>query len=333
MSKVLITGGAGFIGYFITKELLVRGDEVIIYDAFVNYASPLRSHYSQYLNIRLADIQNNVRLIRGDVRHRGCLVRALKGTKPEIVIHLAAIPIATVSNQFSEGAIEINLNGTTTVIEAIRVADSVKRFIYASSSFVYGNFKYTPADEKHSTSPIDIYGGTKLSGEILTKAFSKRSGIEYVIVRPSAVYGPTDANRRVTQIFLENALQGAPLTLHNGGLSKLDFTYVTDTAHGFVLAAYASEAKDKTFNITRGEGRSLKELVEILQSLIPDVKTIEDKPNEVRPVRGALDISKAKTLLGYEPKYSLEEGMKLYLDFVKKIGIFGRSPAGKVTTL
>lgn len=333
MSKVLITGGVGFIGYFITKELLARGDEVIIYDAFLNYASPLKSHYPQYLSMRLTDIQDNVRLIRGDVRHRGCLVKALKETKPEIVIHLAAIPIATVSNQFSEGAIEINLNGTTTIIEAIGTTNSVKRFVYASSSFVYGDFKYTPADEKHSASPIDIYGATKLSGEILTKAFGRKFGIEYVIIRPSAVYGPTDANRRVTQIFLENALQGVPLVLHDGGLSKLDFTYVTDTAHGFVLAAFASEAKNETFNITRGKGRSLKELAQILQSLISDVKTIEDKPNEVRPERGTLDISKAKTLLGYEPKCSLEEGMKLYLDFVKKIGIFGRSPAGKVTTL
>lgn len=322
MAKVFITGGAGFIGYFLTKKLLERGNEVIIYDAFLSYVSPLDSHYPFYLQMRLNDIEKKVNIIRGDVRYRGSLVRALKETKPEIVIHLAAIPIASISNQFSEDATQINLNGTITVLESMRVVDTIKRFVYASSSFIYGNFQYEPANEEHPPSPIDLYGATKLSGEILTKAFGEKFGIDYTIVRPSSVYGPTDCNRRVSQIFIESAFLGKPLVLENDGLDKVDFTYVEDVADAFVLASFSPEARNQTFNITRGEGRSTYEYAEVLKSLIPGIKTVVKKSDQVRPRRGALDISKARKLLKYEPKYSLEEGLSRYADFIKKCGLF-----------
>lgn len=322
MARVFITGGAGFIGYFLTKQLLKRNDEVIIYDAFLNFISPFESHYPYYLQLRLKDIENHVKVIRGDIRYRGSLVKALKETRPHVLVHLAAIPIATVSNQFSEDAIQINLNGTITILECIRAVDSIKRFIYASSSFVYGDFQYMPADEKHLTSPIDIYGGTKLSGEIITKVFGHRFGIEYVIIRPSAVYGPTDVNLRVSQIFVENALKGNTLILEDGGNQKLDFTYVEDVAQGFVLACFKDEAKNEIFNITRGEGRSMLEYAQILRKLIPSTKTEIKKSEEVRPSRGALDITKAKKMLNYNPKYSLEKGLEQYVEFIKNTGLF-----------
>lgn len=324
MAKVFITGGAGFIGYYISKELLSKGHEVIIYDAFINYITPLESHYPHYLEMRLKDLEGKAKIIRGDIRHRGFLVNALKEARPDIVIHLAAVPIANISNLFSEDTTQINLNGTITVLETIRVIDSVKRFIYASSSFVYGNFEKESADENHPTNPIDLYGGTKLSGEIITKVFGQRFGIEYTIIRPSAVYGPTDCNRRVSQIFVENALMNKPLILDNGGEGKVDFTYVEDTAHGFVLAALSDKAKNEVFNITRGEGKSAKEYADIIKKCIPNVKTIEKNPDQVRPKRGALDISKAKKILGYNPKYSIEDGIPKYIDFIKSAGIFAK---------
>lgn len=322
MARVFITGGAGFIGYFISKKLLSLGHEVIIYDAFINYISPLESHYPHYLEIRLKDLEGKANIIRGDIRHRGFLVKALKDTHPEIVIHLAAVPIASISNLFSEDTTQINLNGTITVLESIRVVDTIKRFIYASSSFVYGNFQYEPADEKHPTNPIDLYGGTKLSGEILTQVFGKRFGIEYTIIRPSAVYGPTDCNRRVSQIFIENALKGVPLVLNDGGEGKVDFTYVEDTAKGFVLACFCDKAKNEIFNITRGEGRSAKEFASVIKKYIPTLKTIVKEANEVRPQRGSLDIDKAKKLLGYEPKYAIEQGIPKYIESIKDIALF-----------
>lgn len=324
MARLFITGGAGFIGYFITKQLIEKGHEVIIYDALINYVSPWQRCYPRYLEMRLRDIEDHVQLIRGDIRYRGLLEKTLHEVKPDIVIHLAAIPIATVCNRFSEDALEINLNGTVILLEAIRNCNSIKRFVYTSSSFAYGDFQYEPADEQHPTSPIDIYGGTKLSGEILTKAFSKQFGVEYTIIRPSAVYGPTDPNQRVSQKFIENAFLGKPLVLHNGGADKVDFTYVEDTATGFVLAAFSPQARNETFNITRGEGRSIKEFAQILSQLVPNVTMIEQPPDEIRPSRGALDISKARALLGYQPKYSLEDGLKLYVNFVRESGVLGQ---------
>ena len=239
--------------------------------------------YSAYLQYRLNDIKNNVNIIRGDLRNNAYLAKTIKETKPEVIVHLAAIPIAKVSNELSEDAVEINLNGTISILESARVIDSVRRFVYISSSFVYGNFEYVPADEGHPKEPIDIYGGTKLASETLVKAFGRKFGIEYTIVRPSAVYGPTDANRRITQIFLENAIKGRPLVLHNGGQDKIDFSYVKDTAKGCVLAAISENAKNEAFNITRGEGRSVRNFADILKELFPSLAITEEAPDEIRP--------------------------------------------------
>jgi len=334
MTGIFITGGVGFIGYYVSKELVTQGHQVTAYDAFLNYIDPVKSNYHAYLDMRLRDLGDRIRVVRGDTRHLVGLIAALKESQPEVVIHLAAIPLATASNQFSEEAIQINLNGTVTMLEAVRVTPSVKRVVFASSSFVYGDFRYEPADEDHPTDPIDVYGGTKLAGEALVKGVGRRFGIEFVIVRPSAVYGPTDANRRVTQIFVENAILGRPLVLHDGGRSRVDFTYCEDTAHGVVLAALHPAAANEVFNVTRGEGRSIKELAEIIARLVPGTCTDERPAGEPRPERGALDISKARRLLGYEPRYSLEEGMERYVAFVQQSGLLDRvqraAPEGSV---
>lgn len=335
--KVLIAGGAGFIGSYITKELVSRGDEVIIVDALLNYVSPFDRNYKisddvlnrkwsiqELLEIRFGQYKDKVKFIRGDIRHKARFAEILSVHSPNKIICLAAIPLASESNIFTEDAFSTNTSGTVNILEvlsgvvALKEFELIEQFIYTSSSMVYGDFQYFPCDEKHPTNPTNIYGGTKLSGEILTKVFSHQKDIPYTIIRPSAVYGPTDINRRVSQLFLQNALNGKPLILHDEGRSKLDFTYVKDIARGYVLALDRPEAIGQTFNITRGEGRSLKEYVEILKKYIPDI-TVEmkkSKLDEKRPERGALDISKARKLLGYNPQYSLEDGVKEYYEYV-----------------
>ncbi|MFH0798849.1 MAG: NAD-dependent epimerase/dehydratase family protein [Pseudomonadota bacterium] len=322
--KILINGGVGFIGYHLSKKLLDDGHDVVIYDAFINYIPADKSTYALYLHARLADLDKRVEIIRGDIKDVDHLIKTIKEHRPEVLINLAAVPIATASNEMPWELIEVNLEGTIAILDAIRSTDSVRRFVYTSSSFVYGNFKKEPADENHITEPIDIYGGTKLAGEILTKTIGKKFGIEYTIIRPSAVYGPTDANRRVTQIFVENALSGKPLILHDGGSGRLDFSCVMDVADGFALAALSPKARNETFNITCGEGRSMRSFAEILQRLVPGVKIIERPSDDIRPERGALDISKARRLLGYNPKYPLEKGMEEYVRYVKDSGILSK---------
>ncbi|MFH0906923.1 MAG: NAD-dependent epimerase/dehydratase family protein [bacterium] len=322
---ILICGGAGFIGHSIVKELAPIGHKIIIYDNFSNYIPPKEGHYPFYLQKRLEQIKNCAEIVRGDIRDKDCLIKTIKRTKPEIVINLIAIPLATASNEFFEDAIQINLNGHINLLEAMRTVNSVERILYASSSFVYGHFQYDPADEKHSTKPIDIYGGTKLSCEMLTEVYGKRFGIDYTIIRPSAVYGPTDSNRRVSQIFVEKALAGEPLALYGGGKDKVDFTYITDAAHGFVLAALSDKGKNEIFNITAGLGRSAEDFAQLLDQFIPDkVKTIVKPADMNRPIRGSLDITKAKNILNYEPKYQLEQGLKEYIEYINSTGLFKR---------
>lgn len=175
---------------------------------------------------------------------------------------------------------------------------------------VYGDFQRTPADEECPKKSRDLYGGMKYAGEILVESFSRRMGVEYAIVRPSAVYGPTDVNRRVSQLFVEKALRGEPLELRGGDVT-LDFSYVKDTASGIVLAAKHPNGANQAFNITYGQGRTLKEYIEILRTLIPNIQVVETPAETHRPKRGSLDITKARNLLGYVPEYPLEVGLPL----------------------
>jgi UDP-glucose 4-epimerase len=320
--RVFVTGGAGFIGSYLTMDLVDRGHEVVIFDSFVNYIPPSKNTYYEYVSKRREWLnEREVEIVRGDTRNKSEVYRAIEEKQPDSVVHLAALPIADLCNEHSEEAVSTILDGTINVLEAIRDVSSVERFVYASSSMIYGDFHYRPADEAHPKNPKGVYGGTKHAGETVTRSFSNQYGIDHVIVRPSAVYGPTDANRRVTQIFLERALQGEVLELHGGGTQKLDFTFVEDTAQGFALAATHKNAINNTFNITRGEGRSIKELAEVLDLYLDGVETRETEPRMARPERGALDISKAQEELGYEPQYALEDGMEQYVEFVKEMDV------------
>lgn len=318
MKKIFITGGAGFIGHNVVKGFLDSGYEVAVYDSFATYFPEDRRTYIKNLAIRLGKIRDGAYIIRGDLKDDNLLLKSIKDFRPDIVIHLAAIPVANAAHRFSKEAIKVNLEGTLNLINAIRSVNFVQRFVYTSSSYVYGHFHYEPADEEHPKLPIDTYGATKLSGEVLTQGIGTRFGIEYTIIRPSAVYGPTGSNRAVSQLFVEGAVNGDTLKLAHEGKARMDFTYVEDTARGFILAALSPKAANQIFNITRGESRSLKEFLDIIRQHIPEVKVVYAQSDLEIPKRGALDISKAKKLLNFEPQYSLERGVEEYINFVKQ---------------
>jgi nucleoside-diphosphate-sugar epimerase len=317
--RIFLTGGAGLIGSNVAKKLILQGHEVMLYDSFTAFMSPFQVNYAVNMERRFPAELRNVRIVRGDVRHRGLLSRTLEEFQPTRVIHLAALPIADLSNRFSEEAMESNLIATVTLLDAVQALRDLRRLVYTSSSMVYGDFQYAPADEDHPKAPKDVYGGTKLAGEVMVEAYGRRFGIPYTIIRPSAVYGPTDVNRRVTQIFVENALRGQPIILHNGGVSKLDFTHVDDVSEGFVRATLSEKSRNRVYNITRGRGRSLKELAELIAGLVPGTRFEESPPDVLRPERDALSIERARQELGFEPKLDLEDGMPPYVEFVRRV--------------
>ena len=326
MSKYFLTGGEGFIGFHLAKRLLDEGHQVVTYDAQKHYVPFSESRWPFYQQFRVATL-NSDRLVRlrGDCTDRGLLKESLEEHRPDYIIHLAALPIAGISNSFPTEAKVNILDSVTTLLDVVRsLSFDIKRLVYASSSMVYGDFERNeqgsiiPARESQQCNPVGIYGAMKLSGEYMVKVYHRRFGIPFTIIRPSAVYGPTDCNRRVTEVFLSRALQGRKLQLDNGGEHQLDFTYVTDVVDGFVRATVSEDALGETFNITRGEGRRIRDLAEVIAALIPGTETVIEQVNVFRPNRGALDIGKARQLLDFNPQHSLESGIEKYCRFVQE---------------
>ena len=176
--------------------------------------------------------------------------------------------------------------------------------------------KKKTANETEEKNPKEAYGIMKYSGEIITKGLCKLYNIPFTIIRPSAVYGPTDMNRRVSQVFIEAAINNKEIYVE-GPNEKLDFTYIDDLVDGLILAGIKSSAKNETFNMTFGKGRKLIDFVNILKKYFPNLK-IKIKPKDkTKPSRGTLSVSKAKKLLNYKPKISIEKGVEKYLRFLK----------------
>ncbi len=181
---------------------------------------------------------------------------------------------------------------------------------------VYGDFK-DGTKEDANTKPKNIYGEAKLTGERMVKLFAKRDNLNYNIIRPSGVYGPGDMPDRVVSKFFEKAMENETITLHNGE-NKVDFTYRQDAARGIVLAAL-SPVSNVSFNITAGNATSLRTLAETIIKITGSESEIEDIGNhKLYPMRGTLNISRAKDLLGYEPEFTLEQGLKSYYDWLRQ---------------
>ena len=319
MAKILITGGAGFIGSHTAHVLMQMGHQVTAYDSFTHHEMGSSKTFDENLTYRMDHLLAGVEIARGSLLYRDAARRLFLRVRPQYVIHLAALSSAAVASQQTEQAFAAILQATLNVLEIVREIDSIQKFVYASSSMVYGDFEKVPVSEDAPKHPKEIYGGMKLGSEILTKVYASQYQIPYAIVRPSAVYGPTNNNRSVLQVLVESAIGGQPFCLSNSNATCLDFTYVTDLAHGLALVTLAETAVNQELNLTRGEGRTLFDAVQIVRRHIPALQVHAKTDKDVNwPVRGALDISKAQRLVGYAPKYALEGGLAEYLSFVRE---------------
>ena len=228
LMKYLITGGLGFIGSKIIEKLSNEGHNVTCVDNKDTYGIISTVDLNKLIAWRTRNWDNkNVSVITGDILDRDVCLRAFK-TEPETVIHLATYPRAKIVDQDPINGIQ-KVIGTTTNLLWHASKFNTKKFVYISSSMVYGDFT-DGIREDSNTKPTNIYGEAKLTGERMTKLFAKRDGLNYTIVRPSGVFGPGDLQDRVVSKFFAKAMNNQTITLHNGE-NKVDFTYRQDAAH------------------------------------------------------------------------------------------------------
>jgi nucleoside-diphosphate-sugar epimerase len=314
VSGVFVTGGLGFVGCHLVRRLRTAKPDVriTVYDGKLTYVENALPLHTRMATLREESVREEAEILVSDVRDVESLRAAVAEAQPDVIVHLAGVPLASVAAKDPAAVVTTNVQGTLNLLTAIDRGTCVTRFVFISSSYVYGNFIGDRALEDWQPAPIDLYGMSKHLGEVVVRSFCERLGIEWVIVRPSAVYGPYDTNQRIVQECLEAALVGRPLRLHRGS-SPLDFTYVEDLVDGVSRCVDAPDAGGLVFNLTAGEARTLEELVAAIGAFVPGL-TVEyvDPPREY-PKRGALSIERARSVLGYEPRNRLEDGIARYL--------------------
>jgi nucleoside-diphosphate-sugar epimerase len=311
--KILITGGNGFIGSKLV-EILSQKHRVSILDNDLTYGLVSPAELQKYYDYRQRNWKNIGITLKGDVRDADVGLRAFK-SNPDVVIHLAAYPRAKlVQDNPLEGISQI-VDGTTNMLWHAEKF-GVKKFVYVSSSMVYGNYRDGTAEDD-DTKPTNIYGEAKLMGERLTKHFAARSGLKYNIIRPSGVYGPGDLPDRVLSKFFEAAMNNKSLNVHNGK-NKVDFTYVDDTATGIAQVSL-SEVYNTSFKITAGNAVSLQTAAKMVVRVTGSKSKIVDTGrNQLYPDRGTLDINRAKKYIKYKPQYDFKTGLEQYYDWIKQ---------------
>jgi|TARA_B100002003_G_scaffold246192_1_gene275378 nucleoside-diphosphate-sugar epimerase len=312
--KILITGGLGFIGHNISIALQKEGFDVVIID---NYSHNINQPWHKMIiNQRLDIIEKaGIPVIEVDTIEEFQIEKIVLEVNPDKIIHTAAIPDARLSNRDPSAGFNQNLLATKILLEIIRRNGlKLSQFTYFSSSMIYGDFLSENVVEDALKDPKGIYGAAKLSSELLIKAYHNLMDLPYTILRPSALYGPRCINNRVTQIFIEKAFQGEPVTIQGDGSQKLDFTFIDDFVSGLVITQTAPNAINGIYNLTTGHAEPIGKLVTILKKYFKDLEVIYESWDKIVPVRGTLSIDKLKEL-GFKPQYRIENGYPKYIEW------------------
>jgi UDP-glucose 4-epimerase len=313
--SILITGGAGFLGSHLARALADRGDRVVAYDNF-----------SAGVPQNLAGCSDNVKMVQGDILDLSFLIRTMMAQKINKIIHTAALVSFAPSIEKPALTAKINIEGTINILEASRIL-GIDRILDVSSEEVYGDFQYEPADENHPLSPKMPYAITKMTAEKFEEFFYNFFGLDIITIRTSWVYGVGLPRPRPPKIFIENSLKGLPTTLESGAEHRIDHTYIDDFIQGALLAFDAIAPQSRIFNIASGQGHTYLEMARWVEEIIPGPEIrvgpglLKFSENLDAPQKGALDIKRAQTELGYKPQYGLFEGLKKYANQLKTIGI------------
>jgi nucleoside-diphosphate-sugar epimerase len=303
MPTYLVTGGAGFIGSHVVNHLVAQGEKVRVIDNFLTGSRE-----------NLRGVMDRIDLIEGDIRDLGLMREVMRGV--DYCLHQAALPSVPRSIEDPVTSNDINVNGTLNALVAARDA-GVKRFVYASSSSVYGNSPVLPKREDMQPSPLSPYAINKLAGELYSRQFHALYGLPTVCLRYFNVFGPgqnpDSPYAAVIPIFIAAMMEGRPATVHGDGEQSRDFCYVDNAVSANILAckAAAERVAGKVFNVACGERYSINRLVRNLCEILgKDIRPRYTQPRS-GDVRDSLaDIALGKRDLGYKPLVGFEEGLR-----------------------
>lgn len=307
--KYIVTGGAGFIGHNVVRQLETQGHDCFILDNVTDYRFIPADELTYLYRSRRERMRANTHHIDLCEHDRVSKFFSNFAFDVDAVIHLASFPRQKIVNGNPIWGSEVMATGLVNLLEVCKTY-CIPKFVYVSSSMVYGDFKNNVAEDAVCV-PQGQYGIMKLMGEHLVKDYTRRGCFDSVIIRPSAVYGELDVEDRVVSKFMLGAMRGERLQV-NGANEILDFTYVEDAARGIVQATQSDNAVNKTYNITKSHGTTLLQAAELAVKLAGR-GTIECRDRDADfPSRGALDISAARRDFEFNPLVDVEEGFRRY---------------------
>ncbi len=312
MKNILVTGGLGLIGHNVVARL-EKDHAVSIIDNCTTYGIIPQAEVDYLMSERLKKIQTQ-KIYSASIESAETVDYVVEQNAVNVIVHMASFPRQKVVNANPAAGADVMMRGLINLLESSK-KHRIERFVYISSSMVYGDFEDQVLEDAECR-PQGQYGIMKLAGEWLVKDYARRCGFEYVIIRPSAVYGPLDVEDRVVAKFMLAAMRGETLKV-NGAGETLDFTYVDDAADGIAAAATRIMARNNTYNITKSHSVSLLEAAEMIVKIVGSGKIeVRDRDADF-PSRGALNIDRARTILGFDPKVDVREGIENYHAWLK----------------
>lgn len=310
--RFLVTGGAGFIGSNLVDKLLAGQHEVMVIDNYDPYYS--REIKEQHIKQHITN--PNYRLLEADIRDRQLIFDAFATYRPETVIHLAAKAGVRPSLENPSQYVDVNINGTVNILDA-SVKFNVAKMIFGSSSSVYGlNEKVPFAELDPILNQASPYGATKASGEAICRSYNHCFNLPVVALRFFTVYGPRQRPDLAIHKFTKQILMNEPITLFGDGSTSRDYTYVEDIVDGIIASAYYQSEKYEVFNLGNDRPTKLSELVASIESLLGKKAIINWLPEQLGDVpRTWANIEKSKSLLGYQPRIDINNGLRLFIDW------------------